>query len=69
MLDAFKVGDRVRLTLGRRQPEHSTGDTGTIAAVMPSAASGGEAWYQVRMDGNESVLYPVFYTGELELAT
>jgi hypothetical protein len=40
-MDAFKLGDRVRLWLGRSQLEHSTGDAGTVAAVMPSAASGG----------------------------
>jgi hypothetical protein len=66
-MDAFNVGDRVRLSLGRSQPEHNTGDAGTVAVVMPSASSGGEARYQVHMNNDESTLFPVFYAGELEL--
>jgi hypothetical protein len=66
MPDAFKIGVRVRLTLGHRHPQFRAGDTGMIAAVMPSAASDGEALYQVRIDGAADALYPMFYAGELE---
>ena len=62
----FKIGDRVRLAAGHRFPEYRAGDSGTVAAVLPSTARVGGAVYQVRMDGRDEALYPAFYAEELE---
>jgi hypothetical protein len=66
-MGSFKIGDRVRLRVGRRHPEYRAGDTGTVAAVMPSESTSGQEVYQVRMDEGGAELLPVFYADELEL--
>jgi hypothetical protein len=66
MAGSFKIGDRVRLRDGHRHPGYHVGDTGTVTAVIPSPTSGGEALYQVRVNGKKEALYPCFYADELE---
>jgi len=63
----LQIGDRVRLKETLRRRGYSAGDTGTVTAVMLPATIAGEVVYQVRIDGGEATLYPVFYAHELEL--
>jgi hypothetical protein len=62
----LKIGDRVRLTDKKRSPDFRTGEVGTVIAIMPSTGIGAQALYQVRVDGGEYSLHPVFYADELE---
>jgi hypothetical protein len=63
----FQVGDRVRLKAGGHYVGYKPGDTGTIAAKLPSTARIGVELYQVDMDKNGQALRPAFYADELEL--
>jgi hypothetical protein len=67
-MSVFQVGDRVRLkTVGRHYVGYKPGDTGTIAAELPSTARIGVELYQVDMDKDGQALRPAFYADELEL--
>jgi hypothetical protein len=66
-MSVFQVGDRVRLKPGRHYPGYKPGDTGTIAARLPSTTRIGIALYEVVMDRDGQSLLPAFYADELEL--
>jgi hypothetical protein len=63
----LRIGDRVRLKGTLRRQDYSTGDTGTVLGVMLTSTRTEEVVYQVRIDGDDATLCPVFYADELEL--
>jgi hypothetical protein len=64
---AFQVGDRVRLKAGPRYPGYKPGDTGTIAAKLPTTTRIGVELFEVIMDRERRSMLPAFYADELEL--
>jgi hypothetical protein len=63
----FRIGDKVRLKVGRHHPRYKVGDSGTVTAVMPKSRMSGQELYQVRVEGHKDAVLPVFYADELEL--
>ena len=64
MSDELKIGDRVRIKVGRRIPRYQCGDKGTVCRG-PMTSAAGTTYYLLRMDRDHG-LDAIFTTNEIE---